>query len=227
MFGSIATSYDRNNRLHSFGLDQRWRKAVVRACGVKPSDRVLDVACGTGDLTECFCRARPAEVVGVDFTPEMLTIAGRKGSHRTRPDGEPTPTYTQGDAMDLAFPDARFDVLSIAFGIRNVAEPARALREFRRVLAPGGRLAILEFATPRNPIVRVGHDLYTKRIMPWTATLIAGDRSGAYRYLPRSVATFLEPPALADAVRAAGFDGIRQQFLTFGTCCITLATVGD
>ena len=225
MFAAIAGAYDLNNRLHSFGLDQRWRKAVVRACRVRPTDDVLDVACGTGDLTEAFARARPRSVTGVDFTPPMLDVARRKASRRRRPAGEPEPVYAVGDATALEFPDASFDVVSIAFGIRNVGDAAAALREFRRVLRPGGRLAILEFATPRNPIVRFGHDLWTRRIMPHTATLLARDRSGAYHYLPRSVETFLDPDALAAAVEAAGFRPPRRRPLTLGTCVAHVADV--
>lgn len=225
MFGAIASAYDLNNRLHSFGLDQRWRKAVVKACAVRPDDRVLDVACGTGDLTEAFARARPTEVVGVDFTPGMLDIARRKINRRTPREGQPVPTYHEGDATDLQFSDERFTIVSIAFGIRNVGEPARALSEFRRVLAPGGRLAVLEFAEPTNPMVRFGHDLWTRRIMPHTASLIAGDRSGAYHYLPKSVETFLDPAALVAAIRAAGFAEPVLRRLTFGTCVAYVAEV--
>jgi demethylmenaquinone methyltransferase/2-methoxy-6-polyprenyl-1,4-benzoquinol methylase len=225
MFAAIAGAYDLNNRLHSFGLDQRWRKAVVRACRVRPTDHVLDVACGTGDLTECFARARPAAVTGADFTPPMLDVARLKATRRRRPAGEPEPTYVVGDATALDFPDASFDIVSIAFGIRNVGDAAKALSEFRRVLRPGGRLAVLEFATPRNPLVRFGHDLWTRRIMPHTATLISRDRSGAYHYLPRSVETFLDPDALAASIEAAGFAPPRRRSLTFGTCVAHVADV--
>lgn len=226
MFAAIARRYDLNNRLHSFGRDQAWRRRTVDLCAVGPDDRVLDVACGTGDLTEAFRARGPARVVGVDFTAEMLDIARAKAGEtgrRHRPEAE----YRLGDAMDLDVPDASFDVVSIAFGIRNVAEPDRAFAEFRRVLAPGGRLAILEFATPRNPLLRVGHDLWTKGIMPRTASLIAGDRAGAYRYLPRSVSTFLEPDQLAARVEAAGFAVLRQVPMTFGTVVATIARVRD
>ena len=227
MFASIAGAYDLNNRLHSFGLDQRWRRALVAACRVQPSDAVLDVACGTGDLTECFARARPASVTGVDFTPPMLDVARVKADRRRprRRSGEPQPIYAVGDATALEFPDASFDIVSIAFGIRNVGDPERAFSEFRRVLRPGGRLAVLEFATPRNPLVRFGHDLWTRRIMPWTATLISRDRSGAYHYLPRSVATFLDPDAVAAAIEQAGFARPRRRMLTFGTCVAHVADV--
>lgn len=222
MFSAIAGSYDLNNRLHSFGRDQAWRRAAVRLAKVRATDRVLDVACGTGDLTLAFARTvpAPAAVTGLDFTPQMLEVARSKSS------GDAT-AFVEGDAMRLPFADGSFDVLSIAFGIRNVSDPLRALREFRRVLAPGGRLVVLEFGEPRQPLLRWLNGLYTRRIMPLTASLVARDRSGAYRYLPASVASFLEPAALARAVADAGFTGVRQHALTFGVCVATTAHVGD
>jgi demethylmenaquinone methyltransferase/2-methoxy-6-polyprenyl-1,4-benzoquinol methylase len=217
MFAAIARSYDLNNRLHSFFQDQRWRRAAVRAAGVDASTRVLDVACGTGDLAEAFGDAGARSVTGVDFTPEMLDVARHKGA---APKGRAPVTYVRGDAMALDFPDASFDVVSIAFGIRNVSEPKRALAEFFRVLAPGGRLVVLEFADPANPLVRWGSDLYTKRIMPWTASLVARDRSGAYHYLPRSISTFLQPKEFAASLQAAGFREPTATPLTMGICVL-------
>ena len=211
MFGAIARRYDLNNRLHSFGRDQAWRRQAVRAAGVRPGDRVLDMACGTGDLTKLLSRTPAARVVGGDFTPEMLEIARVKNA-------APTAEYVQADAMALPFEDTSFDVLTIAFGIRNVTDPAAALREFNRVLAPGGRLVILEFATPKSRIVRTGNALYTQRIMPLTAGLIARDRTGAYRYLPRSIETFLQPPAMLQAMQDAGFTETTATPMTLGVC---------
>ena len=242
MFASIAGAYDLNNRLHSFGLDQRWRKVAVRLAEVKPSDDVVDVACGTGDLTELFARSGPRSVVGLDFTPQMLDIA-RVKSARVRSSsgsgsgsglgsgsgssgavkGRVVPRYEQGDATALALGDASVDVLSIAFGLRNVGEPVRALGEFRRVLRPGGRLVVLEFDEPRNPLIRAVNRFYTHRVMPCTASLIARDKSGAYRYLPRSVETFLDRDRLREALGSVGFTDVRQTPLTFGTCIVTVA----
>jgi demethylmenaquinone methyltransferase/2-methoxy-6-polyprenyl-1,4-benzoquinol methylase len=220
MFSAIAGSYDLNNRLHSFWQDQAWRRAAVRLAQPSSTDRVLDVACGTGDLTLAFARARPApaSVTGLDFTPQMLDVARCKSTPSEA-------SFIEGDAMSLPFADASFDILSIAFGIRNVSDPARALREFRRVLAPGGRLVILEFGQPRQAVLRWLNNVYTHRVMPLTASIIARDRSGAYRYLPRSVDSFLEPSALARAVSEAGFSGVTQHPLTFGVCVATTAHV--
>jgi len=210
MFGAIAGRYDLNNRLHSFGRDQAWRRCAVRMSGLKPTDEVLDAACGTGDLSRAFAAAGAKRVVGLDFTPEMLAIARTKRAGAVE--------FIEGDAMNLPFADASFDVVSIAFGIRNVSDPARALREFRRVLRPAGRLVVLEFSRPRSRLLAWGNDLYTKRIMPISATLISGDRSGAYRYLPRSIDTFLTREAMTGAMREAGFTDISERPLTFGVC---------
>ncbi len=223
MFGAIARRYDLNNRVHSFWRDQAWRRFAVRQAGVRPGDRVLDVACGTGDLTLAFATRSPAAaVVGVDFTPEMLALAAPK-ARKVRALDPARVAFETGDAMDLRFDDASFDVVSIAFGIRNVQHPDRALAEFHRVLRPGGRLVILEFDKPTNPLVRLGNALYCERIMPVTATLLAADRSGAYRYLPRSVSAFATSPELAAAVRAAGFHSVATRRLTLGVCACTRA----
>lgn len=228
MFASIAPRYDLNNRIHSFGMDQAWRRAAVRLAAPQRGDEVLDVACGTGDLTRLFARSEAASVVGADFCSEMLEVAAaktrpehsravdtadRRSEHRIAP-----VRYIEADAMELPFEDHSFDIVSIAFGIRNVADPSRAIREFARVLRPGGRLVILEFARPKNPLVAMVNAIYCARIMPWTATLISRDRSGAYRYLPRSIDTFLDPESLAQLLRVAGFSEVSRRALTLGVC---------
>jgi len=224
MFAAIAGSYDLNNRVHSLWRDQAWRRFGVRAAGVKVTDDVLDVACGTGDLTEAFARAGAASVTGLDFTQEMLDVAGRR-RQRLEPALRNRVRYVNGDAQALPFESASFDVVSIAFGIRNVVNPPKAVREFGRVLRPGGRLVILEFGQPGFAPLRWFNGLYCKRIMPRTATLISGDRSGAYRYLPASVETFLSRPQMEQMLRDAGFTDVRSVPLTMGICVCYAARV--
>ena len=217
MFAAIADNYDLNNRVHSLWRDQAWRRKAVALCDVQPTDCVLDVACGTGDLAEAFARAGAASVRGVDFTEEMLAIARRKAARR-RPAGESAPQFECADAMALPFDDGSFDIASIAFGIRNVSEPASALREMRRVLRAGGRLVVLEFSEPRNAVLRLASRLYRERLMPVTAAWLARDRSGAYRYLPRSVRAFPDRQAVAEMMRSAGLSSITLHPMTFGIC---------
>ena len=224
MFAAIADRYDLNNRLHSLGRDQTWRRRAAGLCDVRATDRVLDVACGTGDLSEAFARAGAGSVCGVDFTEPMLEIARRKAARR-RPPEETIPTFDHADAMALPFDDAVFDIVAIAFGLRNLADPMRGLREMKRVLRADGRLVILEFTEPRNAIVRAVDRLYRGRIMPRTASWLAGDRSGAYRYLPRSVSTFADREELAAMMRQAGFSSISIHPMTLGICAAYLGRV--
>jgi len=227
MFAAIAHRYDLNNRVHSLWRDQAWRRAAVALCQVQPVDHVLDAACGTGDLAEALSAAGAAEVVGVDFTSEMLTLAEHKAQRLRRAAGIAMPRYKQADVMDLPFEDASFDIVSIAFGIRNVSDPAKTVREFRRVLRLGGRVVILEFSQPRNRLLRLLNSIYCGHIMPLTATLLSGDRSGAYRYLPKSVATFADRQALERMLIDAGFVDITQHPMTFGVCVAYLGHVSS
>lgn len=222
MFAQIAPAYDLNNRLHSMGRDQAWRKRAVRAAGVKPGEVVLDVACGTGDLSEMFRkRTEASRVIGMDFTYDMLAIADRRAAAK----GLDRLTYHTADAMSLPLADASVDVVSIAFGIRNVAEPRRAFAEFYRVLKPGGRLVVLEFSLPKNRAIRGVFDFYFSKVMPMTCGLVAGVRGGggrgnAYKYLARSVHTFMDRAAMTEAIRAAGLADLSQKVLTMGVAVI-------
>ncbi|MDB5173378.1 MAG: ubiE [Phycisphaerales bacterium] len=241
MFAAIAPSYDLNNRLHSLWMDESWRKKAVKLAEVGPSDRVVDVACGTGDLTLRFAQALSNaanagqgrqyrvvpprdQVLGIDFTYEMLPLARQKAM--TRPvkgvGGSHTlaslAQFACGDATALPLPDASADVASIAFGIRNVADPSAAVREFFRILRPGGRLLILEFSLPTNAVLRAFYNFYFRKILPRTATLISGDRTGAYKYLPESVNTFIGREQMMTMMREAGFTQVEQHPMTFGVC---------
>jgi demethylmenaquinone methyltransferase/2-methoxy-6-polyprenyl-1,4-benzoquinol methylase len=215
MFAAIAPSYDLNNRLHSLWMDQRWRKKAVKLAEVKPTDVVVDVACGTGDLTLQFLTAKPQAAIGIDFTYEMLPIALSKSQIAIR---KSQIHYLNGDAQSLPLPDQSADIVSIAFGIRNVQDPRIALREFHRILRPGGRVIILEFSLPSNPILRRLYNFYFTKILPRTATLISGDKTGAYKYLPQSVNTFIGREQMMLMMRDAGFANVEHFPLTFGIC---------
>lgn len=230
MFAAIAPSYDLNNRLHSLWMDQHWRHKAVKLAGLTASDVVVDVACGTGDLSIAIHRGKgrsadraaiPGKTIGIDFTYEMLPIARAKSS------AEAQLKYLNGDAQSLPLPDACADVVSISFGIRNVADPAAAIQEFRRVLRPGGRLIILEFSLPTNPILRGIYNFYFRKILPRTATLISGDKTGAYKYLPESVNTFIGREQMMGMIRDAGFDEVEQHPMTFGVSVCYRGTVRD
>ncbi|MBL9030340.1 MAG: bifunctional demethylmenaquinone methyltransferase/2-methoxy-6-polyprenyl-1,4-benzoquinol methylase UbiE [Phycisphaerae bacterium] len=222
MFAAIAGRYDLNNRVHSLGRDRAWRRFAADRAALGPADHALDVACGTGDLTLELARRGAARVVGLDFTAEMLAIARQKAAKRnTRPTDPSAVEFAEGDAMALPFPDASFDAVTIAFGIRNVAEPMRALREFFRVLRPGGRVVVLEFDRPRTALMRALTAGYCGWLMPRTATLISGDRSGAYRYLPRSVGTFADSREMLRMLGEAGFAHVQSRRLTLGVCACT------
>ncbi len=216
MFTAIAPSYDLNNRVHSLGLDQAWRRAAVREAGLTAGDVVLDVACGTGDLSMAFAHAGAQRVIGVDFTPGMLELAQQKA----QTDRGAAPGYLAGDAMRLPLADASADVVTIAFGIRNVADQAAAVAEFYRVLRPGGRLVILEFGMPSNRLCRALYNLYFTQVLPRTASLVARDRTGAYRYLPKSVQAFINREQMVGMMEESGFAEVRARALTFGVAVL-------
>ncbi len=219
MFGEIAPRYDLLNRLLSGGVDQRWRRLAVRLATEKAPRRILDVATGTGDVALLLKRARPeAEVVGGDFTPQMLELARAK-AERAGVDVR----FVEADALALPFADASFDAITVAFGFRNFADYGRGLAEFQRVLAPGGRAVILEFPPPPKGFLGRAYRFYFWRLLPWIGGVISG-KPEAYRYLPSSVERFPEPEQLAEMMRAAGFAEVRWRRLTGG---IAAVHVGD
>jgi len=196
MFDRIAPFYDVMNKVMTAGLDGRWRKATIRET-VKPGDRVLDACCGTGDLAVAARVAGAGEIVGVDFSERMLERARRK---------DPGLEWIQADVLALPFDDATFDAVVVGFGVRNVEDLEAGIREFRRVLRPGGRLGILEITTPRGPL-KLFYKLWFDRIVPLLGRVLPG--GDAYTYLPASVRRFPGPEDLAELLRANGFDGVR------------------
>jgi len=210
MFAGIADRYDLANRVLSGGVDTRWRRRVVRRAGGRLEGRhALDVACGTGDLARALRKAG-AEVLGVDFTFEMVARAPRK---------DPEVRWVQGDALALPVPSGAFDVATIAFGLRNVADRRLALRELHRALRPGGRALILEFSMPREDLFGRAYKRYLMHVLPRIGGALAGDRS-AYAYLDDTVRGWPEPERLADEMREDGFVDVRVERLWRGIACL-------
>ncbi len=220
MFSRIASRYDRANRWMSFGSDQWVRGHAVKLSGAKPGDAVLDCAAGTGDLTIKFHDALGGEgrFVGTDFNADMLAHAETKSAKR----GLAIEWQVQ-DAQNLDFPDESFDVVSIAYGIRNVDDPQRALAEMHRVLKPGGRLVVLEFGQPSG-LIKPCYSLYNRYFIPLVGGLAGGDRD-AYRYLQRSSDAFPCGEAfIAMLEQAASWSEIEAHPMIFGVNYIYVAT---
>lgn len=211
MFSSIAGRYDLLNRVLSLGVDRAWRREAARvALAAAPID-ILDVATGTADLALGLARAAPrARVVGVDFAEPMLDV-GRRKADRMGLDVE----LAVADGTDLPYADASFDAVTIAYGLRNFDDVDGGLREFHRVLRPGGRLVVLEFPPPADDALGRLFRLYFERILPRIGGWISGD-AGAYRYLPASVLAFPSPPELARRLQVVGFADVRYKLQTFG-----------
>jgi demethylmenaquinone methyltransferase/2-methoxy-6-polyprenyl-1,4-benzoquinol methylase len=208
MFDRIAPVYDAMNHVMTIGLDRRWRRQTVEAV-VQPGFKVLDACCGTGDLA-IEAEREGGVVTGLDFSSEMLVRARRKSS---------SIEWIQGDMLSLPFADGSFDAATVGFGVRNVADLAAGLRELRRVLRPGGRLAILEITQPRGPL-KPFFSLWFDRIVPLLGRVLPGGK--AYTYLPASVRRFPGAEDLAALIDETGFEGAR--FRLFGGTIVALHT---
>lgn len=213
MFDEVAGRYDLTNDVLSLGQDRRWRRAVVRAAAVQPGERVLDIAAGTGTSSEPF-EALGASVVPADFSLGML-----QQGRRRRPDLP----FTAADALALPFAEGSFDVVTMSFGLRNVADVDQALAEFRRVTRPGGRLVVCEFSSPTNAAFRKVYTEYLMRALPSVARRVSSSPD-SYVYLAESIQAWPRQEELARQVRAAGWGQVRWRNLSGGIVALHHAT---
>ncbi|MEX0704430.1 MAG: bifunctional demethylmenaquinone methyltransferase/2-methoxy-6-polyprenyl-1,4-benzoquinol methylase UbiE [Planctomycetales bacterium] len=217
MFGEISPRYDLLNRLLSGGTDCYWRWRTVRTVSPEGDAPILDVCTGTGDLALAYWKRTAGPVVGADFTHGMLRFANAK-----RPNGaDARPlAFVEADAQRLPFPDDAFQIVSVAFGLRNVADTMQGLREMTRVCCPGGRVAVLEFSMPTNRLFGGLYRFYFRRILPRIGQLLARNRQAAYEYLPQSVAEFPQGKTLAAMMEECGLEQVRFEPLTFGVATL-------
>ena len=224
MFDAIAPRYDFLNHLLSAGIDTRWRRRAIASLQLRGSERVLDLCTGTGDLAIAAVRARPgaARVVGVDFAAAMLHV-GREKLMRQRL--EPRVALVRGDATRIPAADRSVDAITIAFGIRNVEQVTIACAEMHRVMKPGGRLAILEFAVPTAPGLSAVYLWYLRHLLPRIGRAISR-HNAAYGYLPASIGAFTAPDQFVKLLRQAGFVDVEPVRLTFGAVILYTARRG-
>ena len=217
MFDRIAGVYDLMNSAMTAGMHHRWRERAADRAQLEPGMSALDVCCGTGDLAfELQRRVGPeGRVIGSDFSERMLDLAREKGAAR---EGEQTPRFEWADALELPYDDGSFDAVTVGFGVRNLADLDRGVKELTRVLKPGGRLVILEITQPQRPPLSTFFSLWFDRLVPVLGQL-AGDPD-AYAYLPESVKRFPLPDALAARLDAAGLERIRWTILAGGIIAI-------
>lgn len=222
MFGRIAGRYDLANHLLSFNLDRYWRASTVKRVRPilhKPGARVLDLCCGTGDLLLALEAERGGPVWGSDFCHPMLTAALNKIAGKNRLGG-----VFESDALQIPVRDASLDLVTVAFGFRNLANYTNGLAEMKRVLRSGGMAAILEFSQPPNPVFGALYRFYSRRILPAIGGALSGSKD-AYAYLPESVRKFPSAGELASQMRDAGFQSVTFERLTGGIVCLHLGEV--
>jgi demethylmenaquinone methyltransferase/2-methoxy-6-polyprenyl-1,4-benzoquinol methylase len=222
MFGQIARRYDALNCILSFGTDRYWRWRTTQIVPPSGSLPILDVCTGTGDLAFAYCalcvgRGLPISIVGADFCHEMLTIARQKAR---RVSAETRIQFIEADAQSLPVPSDAFQIVCVAFGLRNVADTDRGLTEMTRACAPDGHVAVLEFSTPTWQPFKAVYGWYFRHVLPRIGKIFARNSADAYEYLPTSVGEFPQGEALADRMRAAGLTDVRRYPLTLGVATL-------
>ena len=226
MFAHIAPRYDLLNHLLSLQLDRIWRARVTRRLAPilnRGDAMVLDLCCGTGDLALSFGRAGKARVIGADFAHPMLVRAIEKSAQQAAGNGRRRIPFLEADALGLPFGDASFDLVSTAFGFRNLANYENGLREIHRVLKPGGTIAILEFTEPPDHLLGDVYRWYFCNVLPRIGRWLSGDPE-AYKYLPKSVSLFMRPVALSKLMVSVGYGGVEFTTYTFCTVCLHVGT---
>ena len=219
MFGEIAGKYDFLNHLLSLNIDRYWRWRTVRTVAPKSGDRILDVCTGTGDLALAYHKATngEAEIVGADFCHEMLAIGHQKGMKARAGDRL---TFIEADTQSLPFPSDRFNIVTVAFGLRNVADTDAGLAEMTRVCSPGGHVAVLEFSSPEWQPFKGIYSWYFRNVLPRIGQMLARNAESAYSYLPESVGEFPQGEALAERMRRVGLTEVSYRPLTLGVATL-------
>ena len=219
MFGEIAPRYDLLNHLLSMNVDRYWRWRTVRRLDPRPGEPILDICTGTGDLALSFYRYTRGRspIVAADFCRPMLEV-GREKQRRAGVNGQLT--FVEADAQHLPFEADRFQYVSVAFGLRNVADTDRGLREMTRVCRPGGKVAVLEFSLPTRQPMKAAYGWYFRNVLPRIGQLVSRNHHEAYSYLPESVGEFPMGEALAERMRAAGMAKVDYYPLTFGVATL-------
>lgn len=226
MFTRIAPRYDLLNHLLSAQMDRRWRARTARELRTvlqNPQAIVLDLCCGTGDLAFSMAKEAKARIVGADFSHTMLVRAKDKSESEAR--GGWRVPFFEADALGLPFADGSFDLVTTAFGFRNLANYQEGLKEILRVLKPGGTLGILDFTEPAPGIVGDTYRFYFQKVLPKIGGMISGD-AAAYAYLPKSVARFFRPDELAGVMKQAGFESVRYSLMTLGSVALHIGRKG-
>lgn len=218
LFAAIARRYDLINDLQSFGLHRLWKRRVVRLAQIRDGDRALDLCCGTGDIALALAR-RGAATTGLDFSAKMLEVAAERNQTSAPKPQAPNPTFIQGDAQEIPFPDNSFDILTVGYGLRNLASWERGLKEMQRVAKPGARIIVLEFGKPANALWRTLYFTHLRLSVPLIGLLFAGNAS-AYAYILESLKHYPAQLAVAEKMRGLKLANVRVINLLGGAMAI-------